>query len=501
MFYNLVTQEILDTEFGSIWTTPWPDQKYYISKLNIWNNSKFPHEKLTFFLGKLYKKFLLFYNLVTRGILHTQFGSVWATPWSDEIDLFQKLFIRNNCNFPYEKLIFFLGKLYKKLFLFYNLVTRGILDSEFGSIWTTPWPDQKYYISKLNIWNNSKFPYEKLTFFLGKLYKEFFLFYNLVTQGILDTEFGSIWTTPWPDQKNYISKLNIWNNSKFPHEKLTFFLGKLYKKFLLFYNLVTQGILHTQFGSIWTTPWSDEIDLFQKLFIRNNCNFPYEKLIFFLGKLYKKLFLFYNLVTRGILDSEFGSIWTTPWPDQKYYISKLNIWNNSKFPYEKLTFFLGKLYKEFFLFYNLVTQGILDTEFGSIWTTPWPDQKYYFSKLNIWNNSKFPYEKLTFFLGKLYKKLFLFYNLFTHGILDCKFGSLWTTPWPDEKDLFLKFVICEFRKFPYEKLTFFLGKLWEKFFLFYNLVTQGILDTKFGSIWTTPWPDQKILYFKIKYLK
>ena len=34
-----------------------------------------------------------------------------------------------------------------------------------------------------------------------------------------------------------------------------------------------------------------------------------------------------------------------------------------------------------------------------------------------------------------------------------------TIPRPDEKDLFLKFVIREIRKFPYEKLIFFLGKL------------------------------------------
>ena len=56
-------------------------------------------------------------------------------------------------------------------------------------------------------------------------------------------------------------------------------------------------------------------------------------------------------------------------------------------------------------------------------------------------------------------------------------------PWdtrPDEKDLFLKFLIREIRKFPYEILTFFLGKLYQKFFLFYNLITHGILDTEFG---------------------
>ena len=144
---------------------------------------------------------------------------------------------------------------------------------------------------------------------------------------------------------------------------------------------------------------------------------------------------------------------------------------------------------------------ILDTKFGSSWTTPWPDEKDLFLKFVICEIRKFPYEKLTFFLGKLYQKFFLFYNLVTHGILDTKFGSSWTTPWPDEKDLFLKFVICEIRKFPYGKLTFFLDKLYQKFFLFYNLVTHMILDTKFGSSWTTPWPDERDLFLKFNNFK
>ena len=62
--------------------------------------------------------------------------------------------------------------------------------------------------------------------------------------------------------------------------------------------------------------------------------------------------------------------------------------------------------------------------------------------------------------------MFLHYILGTHGILHTEIGLIWTTPWPDEKDLFLKFVIREIRKFPYEKLTFFLGKLYQKFLLF-----------------------------------
>ena len=196
------------------------------------------------------------------------------------------------------------------------------------------WPDQKDLFLKLVIWNNRKFPYEKLTFFLGKLYQKFFFFYNLVTHGILDTEFGLVWITPWPDQKDLFLKLVIWNNSKF----------------FLFYNLVTHGILDTEFGLVWITSWPDKKDLFLKFVIRKYRKFPYENLTFFLGKLYQKFFLFYNLVTHGILDTEFGLVWTTPWPDQKDLFLKLVIWNNSKFPYEKLNFFLGNLYQKFFLF-------------------------------------------------------------------------------------------------------------------------------------------------------
>ena len=496
LFYNLVTHGILDTKFGSLWTTPWPDQKDLFLKFVICENRKFPYAKLTFFLGKLYQKFFLFYSLVTHGILYSEFGSIWITSWPDKRDLFLKFLIWNNSKFPYEKLTFFLGKLYQKFFLFYNLVTHGILDTKFGSLWTTPWPDQKDLFLKFVICENRKFPYAKLTFFLGKLYQKFFLFYSLVTHGILYSEFGSIWITSWPDKRDLFLKFLIWNNSKFPYEKLTFFLGKLYQKFFLIYSLVTHGILYSEFGSIWITSWPDKRDLFLKFLIWNNSKFPYEKLTFFLGKLYQKFFLFYSLVTHGILYSEFGSIWITSWPDKRDLFLKFLIWNNSKFPYEKLTFFLGKLYQKFFLIYSLVTHGILYSEFGSIWITSWPDKRDLFLKFLIWNNSKFPYEKLTFFLGKLYQKFFLFYNLVTHGILDTKFGSLWTTPWPDQKDLFLKFVICENRKFPYAKLTFFLGKLYQKFFLFYSLVTHGILYSEFGSIWITSWPDKRDLFLK-----
>ena len=129
-----------------------------------------------------------------------------------------------------------------------------------------------------------------------------------------------------------------------------------------------------------------------------------------------------------------------------------------------------------------------------MWTTPWPDKNDLFLELFFWNNSKFPYEKRTFFLGKLYQKFVLFYTFDTLGILQTEFGLVWTTPWPDEKDLFLKLIIREIHKFPYEKLNSFLGKLYQKFVLFYTLDTLGILHTEFGLIWTTPWPDKKTYF-------
>ena len=197
---------------------------------------------------------------------------------------------------------------------------------------------------------------------------------------------------------------------------------------------------------------------------------------------YQKFFLFYNLVTHGIHDTEFGLVWTTPWPDQKDLFLKLFIWNNSKLPYEKLTFFLGKLYQKFFLFYQKSSYS---------WDTRY---RVWFGLDNSLTRSKRPIFLL------IDNRKFL-RQAIPDGILDTVFGLVWTTPWPDQKDLFLKLFIWNNSKLPYETLTLFLGKLYQKFFLFYHLVTHGILDTKFGFIWITPWPDQKRPIFKISYLK
>ena len=49
--------------------------------------------------------------------------------------------------------------------------------------------------------------------------------------------------------------------------------------------------------------------------------------------------------------------------------SQISVWNTNFFPRQAIAKIL--------LFYNLDTHGTLDTEFGLIWTTPWPYEKYY----------------------------------------------------------------------------------------------------------------------------
>ena len=54
----------------------------------------------------------------------------------------------------------------------------------------------------------------------------------------------------------------------------------------------------------------------------------------------------------------------------------------------------------------------------------------------------------------------------------------------------------EIRKIPYGNPNFFLGQFYQKFFLFYTLITLVVLHTEFSFIWTTPWPDENELFLK-----
>ena len=166
----------------------------------------------------------------------------------------------------------------------------------------------------------------------------FFLSQSLPTLGILHTEFGLIWTTSWPDKKDLFLKLHIWKNCKFPYEKLFFFLGELYKKLFLLYTFITPVILHTKFGSFWTTR-HDEISIILKKEKSKTSIFPVEIRIFFLWTLGGPFLLNQSLPTLRILHTKFGLIWTTSWPDEKDLFLKILIWKYRKFPYKKLSFF------------------------------------------------------------------------------------------------------------------------------------------------------------------
>ena len=199
-----------------------------------------------------------------------------------------------------------------------------------------------------------------------------------------------------------------------------------------------------------------------------------------------------------IFHAKCGSLWTTPWPDKNSIFLKIEKSKKSIFPIEIRTFYLWKLGGAFFLSQRLPTLRILHTKFGLIWTTSWPDKNDLFLKFLFREIQKVLYEILTFFLGNLHQKFFLFYILITLVIIQAEFGLIWTTPWPDEKDIFLKSLFGEIQKVPYEILNFFLGKLYQKFFLFYILITLVILHAEFGLIWTTPWPDKISTFFENK---
>ena len=195
-----------------------------------------------------------------------------------------------------------------------------------------------------------------------------------------------------------------------------------------------------------------------------------------------------------IFHAKCGSLWTTPWPDKNSIFLKIEKSKKSIFPIEIRTFYLWKLGGAFFLSQSLPTLGILHTKFGLIWRTSWPDKKDLFLKLLIWKNRKFPYEKVFFFLGDLYNKFFLLYTFITLVIIHTKCGSLWITPWRDKNSIFLKIEKLKKSIFPVELRTFFLEKLGWPFFLSQSLLILGILHTKFGLIWRTPWPDKKDLF-------
>ena len=326
----------------------------------------------------------------------------------------------------------------------------------------------------------------------------FFLLYSPITLVILHTPIGLIWTTPWPDAKEIFLKFSKFRNSRNSQNsvwKPNFFLGKLYQQLLLLYTLITLVILNTEFDLIWTTPWPAEKEFFFKFSkIRNSRNSHNSvwKPNFFLGKLYQQLFCF----TLSL--HWWYSITSLIWFGQLLDPMKKNyFWNSQKFtireirkiPYENFFFPRIAIPMTFWL-YTFITLVILNTEFGLIWTTPWPDEKELFlkfSKIHNSRNSQNSVWKPFFWLA--IPTTFLLYTLITLVILNTEFGLIWTTLWSAENEFFKSFFknsqFAKFAKFRM-KIQLFPRHALPKFFLLYTLITLLILNTEFGLIWTTP---------------
>ena len=81
--------------------------------------------------------------------------------------------------------------------------------------------------------------------------------------------------------------------------------------------------------------------------------------------------------------------------------------------YKLFSYEIQTLRGPFFLHDNLNGTGSLGYQFDSLWTNPWSDKTSIFLKIEKANKSIFPIEIRFFFLGKLYQKFLLFYALIT----------------------------------------------------------------------------------------
>ena len=106
--------------------------------------------------------------------------------------------------------------------------------------------------------------------------------------------------------------------SKISVRKTNFFPRQLYKKLFLLFTFITLVILHTKFGSLWTTR-PDKISIFLKIEKAKKSILPIEIRFFFLWKLGGPFFLNQSLPTLRILHTKFGLIWRTSWPDKNTY--------------------------------------------------------------------------------------------------------------------------------------------------------------------------------------
>ena len=208
---------ILNTEFGLIWATPWPDEKEFFlifSKIRNSGNSQNSVWEPNFFLGTLYQNFFCF-----TLSLHWWYSMPSKMP-IQMVQMpikFSKIRNSRNSQNSVWKPIFFLGKLYQQLFGF----TLSL--HWWYSIPSLVWFGQLLDPMKKNffkILKNSQFAKfakfrMKNHFFPRQSIPTTFLLCTLITLLILNTEFGLIWTTPWPAEKKF-KIFKISHFAKFP---------------------------------------------------------------------------------------------------------------------------------------------------------------------------------------------------------------------------------------------------------------------------------------------
>ena len=230
-------------------------------------------------------------------------------------------------------------------------------------------------------------------------------------------------------------------------------------------------ILNTEFGLIWATPWPDEKQLFLKFSkIRNSRNSQNSVwiLIFFLGKLYQKLFGF-----------TLSLHWWYPIPSLVWFGQLLDpmkrkffkILKNSQFA----KFAKFRIKNHFFPRHSIPTTFCFPLSLHCWYSIPslvWFGQlldplkkNLKFSKIRNSRNSHYSVWKPKFFLARSTKKFFDLHSYYTGDTPYRVWFNLDNSLTRWKKPVF-KILFLEIRKIPYENPIFFRGKFHQFFFCF-----------------------------------
>ena len=429
--------------------------------------------------------------------------------------------------------LFFLGALYQKFFCFtlslhwWYSIPRLVWFGQLLTRWKKP-------IFKIPFSRNSQNSVRKANFF-PRPALPIFLLYTLITLVILHTAFGLIWTTPLPDEKNLFLNSFFAKFAKF-RTKSQFFSEASSTNFFALHSHYTGDTPYRVWFDLDNslTRWKKPI--FNIPFSRNSQNSVRKPNLFPRPAL--PIFLLITLITLVILHTAFGLIWTTPLPDEKNLFLNSFFAKFAKFR-TKSQFFSEASSTNFFALHSHYTG---DTPYR-VWfdldnsLTRW---KKPFFNIPFSRNSQNSVRKPNLF-PRPALPIFLLITLITLVILHTAFGLIWTTPLPDEKNLFLNSFFAKFAKFrtksqffseasstnffalhshytgdtPY-RVWFDLDNSltrWKKpifnipfsrnsqnsvrkpnffprpalpIFLLITLITLVILHTAFGLIWTTP---------------